>query len=151
MKIVDNVSLLLGDDLKSEISSGSRLKIAASCFSIFAFEELKDALKNISDFQFIFTSPTFTPEGATDKIRKERREFFIPKLKREKSLYGSERKQPSSPINHNHQCNNLSMPAKVTMHPLACFLAALRLLIWGISKVTLSICSSDQRHRGNRR
>ena len=90
MKIVDNVSLLLGDDLKSEISSGSRLKIAASCFSIFAFEELKDALKHISDFQFIFTSPTFTPEGATDKIQKQRREFFIPKLNRERSLYGSD-------------------------------------------------------------
>lgn len=90
MKIVDNISLLLGDDLKSEISSGSRLKIAASCFSIYAFEELKEEFKNISDFQFIFTSPTFTPEGTTDKIRKERREFFIPKLNRERSLYGSD-------------------------------------------------------------
>ena len=90
MKIVDNINLLLGDDLKSEIASGTRLKVAASCFSIYAFEELKKELKEVSDFQFIFTSPTFTPEGATDKIRKERREFFIPKLNRERSLYGSD-------------------------------------------------------------
>ena len=90
MKMLDNLNLLLGDDLKSEISSGTRLKIAASCFSIYAFEELQNELKLISDFQFIFTSPTFTPEGATDKMRKERREFFIPKLNRERNLYGSD-------------------------------------------------------------
>jgi len=89
MKILDNINLLLGDDLKTEISAGTKLKIAASCFSIYAFEELKDELNQLSEFKFIFTSPTFTPEGATDKIRKERREFYIPKLNRERSLYGS--------------------------------------------------------------
>ena len=89
MKIIDNINLLLGDDLKLEITSKTKLKIAASCFSIYAFEELKSELKKVSEFQFIFTSPTFTPENATDKIRKERREFFIPKRNRERSLYGS--------------------------------------------------------------
>ena len=90
MKIIDNINLLLGDDLKLEITSKTKLKIAASCFSIYAFEELKSELKKVSEFQFIFTSPTFTPENATDKIRKERREFFIPKRNRERSLYGSD-------------------------------------------------------------
>ena len=44
MKIIDNVSDLLGDDLKREITPGSKVRIAASAFSIFAFEALrKDA------------------------------------------------------------------------------------------------------------
>src|SRR5690606_3973416 len=40
--------------------------------------------------QFVFTSPTFVANAVTDKIRKERREFHIPKGDRERSLYGSE-------------------------------------------------------------
>lgn len=90
MDLIDNVSRLLGDDLKQTLQSGSRLKIAASCFSMYAFEALKSELERVEEVQFIFTSPTFTPVEATDKIRKERREFFIPKLDRERSLYGSE-------------------------------------------------------------
>jgi len=41
MKIIDNINTLLGDDLKTSITSKSKVKIAASCFSIYAFEELK--------------------------------------------------------------------------------------------------------------
>ena len=33
--IINNKSKMLGDDLKQEIKSGSRLRIAASCFSIY--------------------------------------------------------------------------------------------------------------------
>src|SRR5690554_2162799 len=90
MKMIDNVSNLLGDDLKKNISQSGRIKIAASCFSIYAFEALKEQLTQIEDLQFIFTSPTFVPTEATDKIKKERREFFIPKSLRETSLYGTE-------------------------------------------------------------
>ena len=90
MKIIDNINSLLGDDIKSSIKNGSKLKIAASCFSIYAFEALKSELSKVESLQFIFTAPTFTPNEVTDKFRKERREFFIPKLNREHSLYGSE-------------------------------------------------------------
>lgn len=90
MKIVDNTTQLLGDDLKEATERGSRLKIAASCFSIYAFEALKAELSKIDSFQFIFTAPTFVPTEVTDRMRKERREFFIPKNRRETGLYGTE-------------------------------------------------------------
>ena len=44
MKLIDNINDLLGDDIKKSIQPGARLKIAASCFSIYAFEALKREL-----------------------------------------------------------------------------------------------------------
>ena len=90
MKIIDNINSLLGDDLKVSIHPNAKLKIAASCFSIYAYEALKAELSKIESLQFIFTAPTFVPNEVTDKLRKERREFFIAKADRERSLYGSE-------------------------------------------------------------
>jgi SNF2 family DNA or RNA helicase len=90
MELIDNISRLLGDDLKRALKPGGRLKIAASCFSIYAFEALKAELEKLDELSFIFTSPTFTASEVTDKIRKERKQFHIPKLDRERSLYGSE-------------------------------------------------------------
>lgn len=90
MQIVDNINSLLGDDLKQTITKGSRLKIAASCFSIYAFEALKTQLEQIDSLEFIFTSPAFLPSEVTDNLRKEHREFQIPKIERERSFYGSE-------------------------------------------------------------
>lgn len=90
MELIDNISRLLGDDLKQTLRPGVRLKVAASCFSMYAFEALKAELENIDELDFIFTSPTFVANEVTDKIRKERKEFHIPKLDRERSLYGSE-------------------------------------------------------------
>mgnify|MGYP003583682405 FL=1 len=90
MKIIDNINSLLGDDLKASIHPKDKLKIAASCFSIYAYEALKSELAKIDSLEFIFTAPTFVPHEVTDKLRKERREFFIPKANRERSLYGSE-------------------------------------------------------------
>ena len=86
MKIINNVSDTLKDDLKTEIKKGSKLSIAAACFSIYAYQELKEELEGIDELRFIFTSPTFT----RDKTKKEKREFYIPKLTRERSLYGTE-------------------------------------------------------------
>jgi len=86
MEIIDNVSKTLKDDLISEIKANGKISVAASCFSIYVFQELKEQLKNIREFRFIFTSPTFT----TDKTDKQKREFYIPRLNRERSLYGSE-------------------------------------------------------------
>jgi len=90
LEMIDNVNRLLGDDLKEAIKPGSRLKIAASCFSIYAFEALKAELSVIDSLQFVFTAPTFVPPQVTDKLKKERREFFIPKSQRESGLYGTE-------------------------------------------------------------
>jgi hypothetical protein len=90
MELIDNITRLLGDDLKATLKPKARLKIAASCFSMYAFEALKAELEKIEELSFIFTSPTFTASEVTDNIRKERKEFHIPKLDRERSLYGSE-------------------------------------------------------------
>lgn len=90
MEIIDNINHLLGDNLKRTIKSGSKLKIAASCFSIYAFEALKNELEDIESLEFIFTSPTFIPSEVTDKFRKEHRQYHIPKAERERSFYGSE-------------------------------------------------------------
>ncbi len=90
MEILDNINSLLGDDLKRRLDQGSKLKIAASCFSIYAFQALRKELERVESLQFIFTSPTFVPGEATDHLRKEHREFHIPKIERERSLYGSE-------------------------------------------------------------
>ena len=84
--IIDNKNKTLKDDLTSEIRQGSRLSVAAACFSIYAFQELKKQLTDIDELRFIFTSPTFI----TEKTKKERREFYIPRLNRERSLYGTE-------------------------------------------------------------
>ncbi|SHF36914.1 helicase-related protein [Schwartzia succinivorans] len=86
MELIDNVNKTLKDDLIAEIKKDSKVSIAAACFSIYAFSELKKELKNIDELRFIFTSPTFVQERA----KKEKREFYIPRLERERSLYGSE-------------------------------------------------------------
>ena len=90
MKLIDNINDLLGDDLKQTIVPGSKLKIAASCFSIYAYEALKEQLEQVDSLEFIFTSPTFVPDEVTDSGRKVQREFHIPKAERERSFYGSE-------------------------------------------------------------
>ncbi|MEJ1342701.1 MAG: SNF2-related protein [Candidatus Sedimenticola sp. (ex Thyasira tokunagai)] len=90
MDFIDNINHLLGDNLKQTIKPGARLKIAASCFSIYAYEALREELESIESLEFIFTAPTFVPEEVTDKIKKERREFLIPKRERERSIYGTE-------------------------------------------------------------
>ena len=90
MQILDNVNQLFGDDLKAVLSPKAKLKIAASCFSIYAYAALKKELNSIGSLEFIFTAPTFIPEQATDKLKKEQREFYIPRISRESSLYGSE-------------------------------------------------------------
>lgn len=89
VRIINNVSDLLGDDLKTEIEPGSKVRIAASTFSIYAFEALRKELGQVSELEFIFTSPSFVTEKVTDKIRKERREFFIPG-QAESTLAGSD-------------------------------------------------------------
>lgn len=86
MEIFNNTTNVVKDDLQKTIRSGSKVSIAAACFSIYAFQELKEQLESCEELRFLFTSPTFVAE----KTPKERREFYIPRLQREKSLYGTE-------------------------------------------------------------
>jgi len=85
-KMFDNINQRVRDDLEQTITRKSKLQIAAACFSIYAFEELKKNLEKVDSLQFIFTSPTFT----MDKAEKSKREFYIPRMTREKNLYGTE-------------------------------------------------------------
>ena len=86
MKIIDNINHTVKGDLQVEIHKGSKLSIAVACFSIYAYQELKKQLESIDELRFIFTSPTFL----TEKTPKAQREFYIPRLTRERSLYGTE-------------------------------------------------------------
>lgn len=87
---IDNKTKLLGDDLKEEITVGSKIQIVASYFSIYAFEALKEALQDVGEFDFIFSEPTFVEKEVKGPIHKEAKEFFIPKQLRENALYGTE-------------------------------------------------------------
>jgi SNF2 family DNA or RNA helicase len=86
VKILDNINNTVRDDLRVEIKRGSKVSVAAACFSMYAYQELKKQLESVEEFRFIFTSPTFVKE----KAEKQKREFYIPRLSRETSLYGTE-------------------------------------------------------------
>ena len=86
LKQFDNLSSKVVDDLKITLRGSSKVSIAAASFSIYAYEALKEELEAIDELRFIFTSPTFHKEKAS----KEKREFFIPKLSRERNLFGSD-------------------------------------------------------------
>ena len=86
VKILDNVNTTVCDDLQREIKRGSKVCVAAACFSMYAYQKLKKQLESVESFRFIFTSPTFVKE----KTEKQKREFYIPRLSRETGLYGTE-------------------------------------------------------------
>lgn len=86
-KQFNNITERVIDDLKQLLlSDNSQISIAAASFSIYAYEALKEELEKVDCVNFIFTSPTFY----TDKSEKQKREFYIPKLNRERSLFGSD-------------------------------------------------------------
>ena len=76
MQMFDNINEFVKDDLKREIRSGSKVSIAAACFSIYAYCELKEQLSEISELRFIFTSPTFTTERAPKEKRVNTKRIF---------------------------------------------------------------------------
>ena len=86
MQIINNIQTTIKGDLQTVIHKGSKLSIAAACFSIYAYQELKKQMEGIDELRFIFTSPTFV----TEKTPKAQREFYIPRISRERSLYGTE-------------------------------------------------------------
>lgn len=86
MKVFDNVNEIVRDDMTNTMIKESKVSIAAACFSMYAYKELKKQLENVDEVRFIFTSPTFVKE----KVNKQKREFYIPRINREQSLYGTE-------------------------------------------------------------
>ena len=86
VKVINNITETVKDDLVMTLKKGSKVSVAAACFSMYAYKELKKQMESVDEFRFIFTAPTFTTEKAT----KEKREFYIPRLNRESSLYGTE-------------------------------------------------------------
>lgn len=86
MKVFNNVTDIVRDDMAGTMKKGSKVAIAAACFSMYAHNELKKQLENVDELRFIFTSPTFV----TEKASKQKREFYIPRIGRERSLYGTE-------------------------------------------------------------
>ena len=82
----NNISQRVIDDLKATLQHGSKVSIAAASFSIYAFEALQEELEKVDELRFVFTSPTFYKA----QPKKQKREFYIPKLNRERTLYGSD-------------------------------------------------------------
>ena len=86
MESFDNIQRKVGEDLQKTVKPGSKLSIAASVFSIYAFEALQKELTSIDELRFIFSSPTFIEE----ELVKKSREFYIPHIVRDAELCGGE-------------------------------------------------------------
>lgn len=82
----DNKANIVKDDLISTVRSGDRMSVAAEVFSMYAYQELKEQLDGLDEFRFIFTSQAFTKK----RPKRQEREFYIPRLAREKGLCGTQ-------------------------------------------------------------
>lgn len=49
MKFFDNVTNIVRDDMTETITRGSRVSIAAACFSMYAYNELKKQLEGVDE------------------------------------------------------------------------------------------------------
>lgn len=170
MKILDNITNTVRDDLRVEIKKGSRVSIAAACFSMYAYKELKKQLETIDEFEFIFTFPTFVKE----KAEKQKREFYIPRISRETSLYGTEfeiklrnemtqraiakecadwiRRKAAFKSNTTgeNMAGFMTVDSGAAHRPLICRLAALRQSILAVSvEITATTWSTAWRHRSH--
>lgn len=85
-KFLNNVTDKVVDDLRTTIRSGSKVSIAAASFSIYAYQSLRKELEQVEQLDFLFTGDTFTKE----KTNRESREFYIPRLNAERTLYGTD-------------------------------------------------------------
>ena len=53
MEIFDNITKVVRDDLKEKIKSNSKVSIAAACFSMYAYKELKSQLEKVDEFHAV--------------------------------------------------------------------------------------------------
>ena len=73
----------VSDELRENLSKGSKLSVISAYFTIYAFSDLKKELSKIDKMRFIFTEPTFVK-----KDRELIREYYIDK--NEKNISGNE-------------------------------------------------------------
>ena len=66
MKLINNITEKLSDDMRLTMQKNSRVGIAAACFSVYAYEELKTQLENLEELRFIFTSSHISAETPTE-------------------------------------------------------------------------------------
>ena len=52
VRILDNINNTVRDDLRAEIKRGSRVSVAAACFSMYAYQELKKQLESVETFRY---------------------------------------------------------------------------------------------------
>lgn len=79
--IINNIDNTVYNDLLKRIAPGSKISIASTNFSIYAYRELKKPLEKVSEFRFIYTSPN---EIGYEVNQDSSKEFYIP------DLYGTE-------------------------------------------------------------
>lgn len=60
MKLIDNVSEILREDLKRELNKDTKISIVAAGFSIYAFRELMKELEQVKELNFVFNQEMFT-------------------------------------------------------------------------------------------
>ncbi|MBN2281227.1 MAG: hypothetical protein JXQ65_11650 [Candidatus Marinimicrobia bacterium] len=82
----DNRTQKVGDDLKEQIKSGSKIDIAAGLFTIYGYESLKRELNKIEHLRFIFTNPAFIEN---EKKNKQKKQFKINSNSIKKAIGGS--------------------------------------------------------------
>ena len=71
MQIIDNVYKTVKDDLQAGIHKGSKMSVAAACFSIYAYQELKKQLEGIDKLRFIFMTIPFAALKAQKVMKPE--------------------------------------------------------------------------------
>lgn len=83
----NNKTEKVGDELKNDLTNGSKVRVAAAIFSIYGYQSLKNELANIEELRFIFTDPTFVE---TEKQNREQRFFQINANNRKRAISGTE-------------------------------------------------------------
>jgi hypothetical protein len=87
IKNFNNKTEKVGDELKKDIKSGTKIDVAAAIFSMYGFEILKKELSKIDKLRFVFTDPTFVE---INKSKKEQKQFQINSNLRKKAISGTD-------------------------------------------------------------
>ena len=68
MQILDNINNTIKDDLQKEVKKGSKISIAAACFSIYAYQELKKQLEGLTSVQLAIVTALERPSTHIDDV-----------------------------------------------------------------------------------
>ena len=81
MKLIDNRINTLKEDLSGEIKKGSKMSIAAACFSIYAFQSLKEQLMVVKSETYV---PKYVPSRFCHDFGAEKAKIASCQSEREK-------------------------------------------------------------------